>query len=40
MFKSLTDSRDIEMVANNKKICQGVLHRILNDIGKKQYPYL
>jgi hypothetical protein len=40
MFKSLTDFRDIEMIANNKKIGQSVLHRILTDIGKKQYPYL
>jgi hypothetical protein len=40
MFRSLTDSRDIEMIANNKKISQSVLHKILNDIGKKQYPYL
>jgi hypothetical protein len=40
MFRSLTDSRDIEMIANNKKISQNVLHKILNDIGKKQYPYL
>jgi hypothetical protein len=40
MFRSLTDFRDIEMIANNKKISQSVLHKILNDIGKKQYPYL
>lgn len=32
MFKSLTDSRDMEMIAANKKISMTVLHKILADI--------
>jgi hypothetical protein len=40
MFNNLSDSRDIEMVASNKKISAGKLRNILSDIGKKQYGYL
>ncbi|CAB3996212.1 DNA polymerase [Paramuricea clavata] len=40
MCKSLTDFRDVEMVAANKKICQSKLHKVLEDIGKKQYRYI
>ncbi|CAB3977398.1 DNA polymerase [Paramuricea clavata] len=40
MCKSLTDYRDVEMIAANKKINQNKLHRVLEDIGKKQYGYI
>ena len=40
MFKSLTDSRDVEMIASNKKIPLTSLHKILSDVGKKQYGYI
>ena len=40
MCKSLTDCRDVEMVAANKKICQSKLRKVLEDIGKTQYGYL
>ena len=40
MCNSLTDTRDVEMVAANKKICQNKLRKILEDVGKKQYGYV
>ncbi|CAB4030437.1 DNA polymerase [Paramuricea clavata] len=40
MCKSLTDCRDVEMIATNKKINQNKLHKILEDVGKKQYGYI
>ena len=40
LFKSLTDSRDVEMIASNKKISIGTLQKVLQDVGKKQYGYL
>ena len=40
MCKSLTDCRDIEMIATNKKICQSKLRKVLEDVGKTQYGYL
>ena len=40
MCKSLTDCRDVEMIAANKKICQSKLRKVLEDVGKTQYGYL
>jgi hypothetical protein len=40
VFKSHTDSRDVEMIASNKKIPLQSLHKILTDVGKKQYGYI
>jgi hypothetical protein len=40
MFKSLTDSRDMDMIANNKKIPLSCMRKIVADIGQKQYGYV
>jgi hypothetical protein len=40
MFNSLTDTRDVELIASNKKINSATLQKILSDVGKKQYMYL
>ena len=40
MCKSLTDCRDVEMIAANKKMCQSKLRKVLEDVGKTQYGYL
>jgi hypothetical protein len=40
MFNSLSDSRDVEMIASNKKIPLALLNKILSEVGKKQYGYI
>jgi hypothetical protein len=40
MFNSLTDTRDVELIASNKKISSHILQKILSDVGKKQYGYV
>ena len=40
MFKSLTDSRDMDMIATNKKIPLACMRKIVADVGKKQYGYV
>jgi hypothetical protein len=40
MFKSLTDSRDMDMIANNKKIPLSCMRKIVADVGQKQYGYV
>ena len=40
MLNSLTDTRDAELIASNKKINSHTLQKILSDVGKKQYGYI
>jgi hypothetical protein len=40
MFKSLTDSRDMDMIATNKKIPLACMRKIVADVGNKQYGYV
>ncbi|CAB3982341.1 DNA polymerase [Paramuricea clavata] len=40
VFNSLTDSRDMEMIASNKKIPLARMRKIVNDVGKTQHGYV
>ena len=40
IFKSLTDTRDMYMIAANKKIPLACMRKIVADVGKKQYGYV
>ncbi|CAB3980423.1 Hypothetical predicted protein [Paramuricea clavata] len=40
MCKSLTCFRDVEMIASNKKICKNKIHKVIEDVGKKEYGYI
>jgi hypothetical protein len=40
LFNNLSDRRDIETVASNKKIKLCKIHSIINDVGKNRYGYI